>query len=467
MGVATVLLLRPASPNEFAASLRDLLTSAPRTAAAPTLQVVEHRADDQCAAADELARLLRSEKPDICLVVLNPPLLAQADALLPLVNSASPSTRVVVGLEGGEPDQMARLYELGAADFITAPLRAVDILPRVWRLAEEAAHRRREPGGWPKQLIGENAEFLAEVSKIPTMARCDASVLLLGETGTGKELCARAIHYLSPRASRPFVPINCGAIPTELVENELFGHERGAFTGATGARSGLIREAEGGTLFLDEVDCLPSQAQVKLLRFLQDKEYKPLGSTKFCRADVRVVAATNANCRAALESGRLRQDLYYRLNVIPLKLPPLRERREDIRPLACHFLATYAAEFAKPARGFTAEALQALVSYDWPGNVRELEHVVERAVIFSDQPLIKAADIVLTDAAEPPRQQSFKEAKSRVITRFERAYILDLLLANNGNVSRAARAAHKNRRALWELIRKHHIDVDCLRASAK
>ncbi len=317
-----------------------------------------------------------------------------------------------------------------------------------------------------RQLIGESATFLAEISKIPAVARCDVSVLISGETGTGKEVCARAIHYLSPRARNPFVPVNCGAIPTELVENELFGHERGAFTDASTSQGGLIHEAEGGTLFLDEVDSLPALAQVKLLRFLQEKEYRRLGSTKTYQADVRIIAATNSDLEETVRTGKLRQDLYYRLNILLLTLPPLRERREDIPPLARHFLAEYAAEFNKQVIDFSADAISALVLYEWPGNVRELEHIVERAVVLSEQAVIHKADIALPRVETPPHQDSFRDAKAKVIARFERTYIADLLLAHQGNITKAAQAARKNRRAFWQLMHKYDIDPSSLKSKA-
>ncbi|HKN81891.1 MAG TPA: sigma-54 dependent transcriptional regulator, partial [Pyrinomonadaceae bacterium] len=207
-----------------------------------------------------------------------------------------------------------------------------------------------------QQLIGASSAFVAETSKIPVVARSEISVLISGETGTGKEMVGRAIHYLSPRAGKPFIPVNCGAIPVELLENELFGHERGAFTGAQASRDGLIKEAEQGTLFLDEVDCLPLLAQVKLLRFLQEKEYRPLGSTKVVKGDVRIIAASNANLEQAVAAGTLRRDLYYRLNVVPIVLPPLRDRSADILLLARHFLAVYAARLNSPATDFSPEA---------------------------------------------------------------------------------------------------------------
>jgi transcriptional regulator with PAS, ATPase and Fis domain len=286
-----------------------------------------------------------------------------------------------------------------------------------------------------------------------------------GETGTGKELCARAIHYLSSRSPKPFIPVNCGAIPADLVENELFGHERGAFTGAKNSKIGLIQEADGGTLFLDEIDCLPLLSQVKLLRFLQEKEYRALGSTKVCKADVRVIAATNSDPEEAVRAGKLRQDFYYRLNVIPLLLPPLRVRREDILRLARHFLAKFNVEFEKQVVDFSSEAIHALISYDWPGNVRELEHIVMRAVALSTQPLITPSDLGLPCLNAKQLLESFRGAKERVVADFEKSYIEKLLLMHNGNISRAAQAAQKNRRAFWQLIRKHQIEVKGLRST--
>jgi transcriptional regulator with PAS, ATPase and Fis domain len=310
-----------------------------------------------------------------------------------------------------------------------------------------------------KQMIGESASFLSEIKKIPVLARSDVIVLITGETGTGKELCARAIHYLSPRSRAPFMPINCGAIPVDLVENELFGHEKGAYTGAAESRTGLIAEAEGGTVFLDEIDCLPLAAQVKLLRFLQEKEYRPLGARKMKKADVRLLAAMNIDPVEAIAEGRLRQDLYYRLNVIPLAIPPLRERREDIPLLVRHFLMKYAVQFNKSIVDISEEAMQLLQLYDWPGNVRELEHNVERAVVLSKERIIEPKDIVLP-ASEADPQESFHDAKMKMTAAFEKAYIERFLLAHHGNISQAARAAQKNRRSFWELIRKYEIDVE-------
>ncbi|HYP00136.1 MAG TPA: sigma-54 dependent transcriptional regulator, partial [Pyrinomonadaceae bacterium] len=398
--------------------------------------------------------------------------LSLAGSLIASGREEQPQAAIIVVAEECEAAEMLALLQAGASDFITPPLKRADTLPRVWRLLEQARSKEsltqslRERIGL-KRLVGESAKFLDEIRKIPLAARSDGRVLISGETGTGKELCARAIHYLSPRAAGPFVPVNCGAIPVELVENEMFGHERGAFTGAASARPGLIEEAEGGTLFLDEIDCLPLLAQTKLLRFLQEKEYRRLGSTKTLRADVRVITASNVDLEEAVKRGKLRQDLYYRLNVVPVRLPPLRERREDIPLLAHYFMAQYAAEFDKLVTTLSAESIQKLVSYDWPGNVRELEHTIERAVLLSETPQIEGREIMLPGGAlNLSDEESFRQAKARAVEQFERSYIQQLLLSHKGNISRAAQAARKNRRAFWQLIRKHRIDVEYFKSAA-
>jgi DNA-binding NtrC family response regulator len=308
--------------------------------------------------------------------------------------------------------------------------------------------------------------FLAETRKIPLLASCDGRVLILGQTGTGKELFARAIHYLSPRTTHPFVAVSCGAIPVDLLENEMFGHSKGAFTGATTSELGLISEAEGGTLFLDEVDCLPLLAQTKLLRFLQEGEYKPLGSSKSLHADVRVIAASNIDLEQAVRDRKLRHDLYYRLNIARVNLPALCDRRGDIPLLAEHFLTKYAHEFDRSARGLSETAMQKLIFYDWPGNIRELENTVERAVMLTETECIFDTEIVLPDAEISLEDESFQEIKARVITRFERTYLENLMATYHGNVSHAALAAKKNRRAFWALISKHDLDVQSYRVNS-
>jgi len=312
------------------------------------------------------------------------------------------------------------------------------------------------------RLVGRDPGFLKEIRKIPVVALSDASVLISGETGTGKEVCARAIHSLSARSGGPFQAVNCGALPLELVENELFGHESEAYTGAATDRSGLLAHSQGGTLFLDEIDSLPAGAQVKLLRFLQEREYRPLGSTRTRKADVRVLAATNLRVEDLALGKPLRRDLYYRLNVVSLKLPPLRERRGDIPLLVEHFLSRWRSEPGHSIQGLAPTAVERLLSHDWPGNIRELEHVIERAVVFSSSEWIGTENLDLpepTMGSPDPFSGPFRNAKARVVHEFERGYIERLLVVHRGNISQAASQARKNRRAFFELIRKHGIDV--------
>jgi DNA-binding NtrC family response regulator len=252
--------------------------------------------------------------------------------------------------------------------------------------------------------------------------------------------------------------VNCGAIPVDLLENEFFGHESGAFTSANSSRRGVIKEADGGTLFLDEVDSLPALAQVKLLRFLQDGQFRPLGSATDCSANVRIIAASNVHFADSLASGRFRKDLYYRLNVLSLKLPTLREREEDIVLLARHFLVKYAEKFRTPVRELSPTALQKLVSYSWPGNVRELENVIQRAVVLSDRTILSRENILIGDAHDQKHEpENFQQLKAKAINQFEASYIRRLLLVYDGNITKAAAGAGKDRRAFWELMRKHQI----------
>jgi two-component system, NtrC family, response regulator GlrR len=367
-------------------------------------------------------------------------------------------------VEECRPEAVSELLQQGAADFVTLPLKPSEVLPRVWRALNRRVSETRtadtlKNGGGFQHLVGESHAFIAQVRKIPLIAKSDVNVLIAGETGTGKEVYARAIHYSGSRAGGPFIAVNCGAIPAELVENELFGHERGAFTSAQSAQTGLIEEADGGTLFLDEIDCLPIFSQVKLLRFLQDKEYRPLGSTRIRRANVRIIAASNLNLEEAVGNGKLRQDLFYRLNIISFTLPPLRERRDDIPILAKHFLHKYCREFDRAIPEFSTEALRMLMAHSWPGNVRELEHVIERATVLCEGETIRDTDLAISNGPRGVRLDSLQEAKAREIALFEKKYIQGLLSACRGNITRAAEMAQKNRRAFFQLIQKHHIDV--------
>ena len=314
-------------------------------------------------------------------------------------------------------------------------------------------------------LIGESAPFVAALALIKKAASFDVPVLLQGETGTGKEVAAHAVHYLSARAGGPFIPINCGAIPADLTENELFGHERGAFTDARAAQQGAIAMAEGGTLFLDEVDALSPKAQVALLRFLQDREYRPLGSRALRHADLRVIAAANAELKTLVDRGQLRADLFYRLNIVSLRLPPLRERGRDIELLAEYFARGFARRYGQAEKFLEPAAWRALKAYSWPGNVRELENVLHQAFVLAEGDVMRidtaceataeATTAACEEAASSACAMRLGEAKANLIAQFERRYLAQLLIDTAGNVSEAARRAGKERRALGKLIKKY------------
>jgi len=419
--------------------------------------------------ADNLRKLLQRIDAALVFLTLLPKSSNETRTLLETIRRIL-DIPIVLVVDAAPPKDIIEMLKAGADDFINLPLRAEEVLPRAWKLVRQGGTRNSTRKSPPKpesglrQLIGESSAFLDQIEKIPQIARCDANVLITGETGTGKELYARAIHYCSSRAGRPFMPVNCGAIPADLVENELFGHERGAFTSAVTLQTGLVEEANGGTLFLDEVDCLPTFAQVKLLRFLQEKEYRPLGSTRMRRADVRVIAASNENLEEAVGNGKVRQDLFYRLNIISLTLPPLRERLDDIPLLTRHFLNKYSREMDKEALDLHSDALQIMMGHRWPGNVRELEHAIERATVLCNGSSIRGSDLILA-LPTVTHGQSLQEAKASQIARFEKSYIQGLLRACRGNISGAARLAQKNRRAFWQLIKKYKIDVTRFKSS--
>jgi DNA-binding NtrC family response regulator len=325
-------------------------------------------------------------------------------------------------------------------------------------------------------LLGESPAFLQLLAHIERFARCDATVLIDGETGTGKELTARAIHYLSARAEGPFVPINCGALPDTLIGSELFGHARGAFTDARESRQGLIAQADGGTLFLDELETLSTHGQVALLRFLQDYEYRPLGAALAQSANVRVIGATNADLAGLSVNGQFRRDLLYRLNVLTLDVPPLRARDDDVLLLAQAFLRKLCARYHTPERSFHPEAIDALRAYHWPGNIRELENLIHREFLLADAPELVLPALPRGAPAERrvnfgrrvdvPRAAAggaagveFREAKARAIAEFEREYIRDLLRQSSGNVSLAARLAGKERSRFNRLVRKYQFNA--------
>ena len=401
-------------------------------------------------------------EPDVVIVLFDSIGESVVETLLARVGRRFPGRSVLAMLRETDAFGALKVLEKGASDFVFSPVRRPELVTRV---ISQAPVRRRHDlpfEEWRtspclREIIGESPGLLQQVGRVPRFARSDASVLICGESGTGKELFARAIHGLSKRAGRPFVALNCAAIPENLVESEIFGHKRGAFTGAIADSQGLIHESEGGTLFLDEVDSLTCQAQVKLLRFLQEGECRPVGSLKTVRANVRVVAAASSNFAQSVQQKRFRTDLFYRLNVLQITLPPLRERRADIPLLVRHFLDRQACLTNQPAKTLAPAALDHVVSYSWPGNIRELQNALTRALLLSDHRVIQVIDLNLPDDEPAGRDASFQSMKSEVIARFERESLQTALTAHEGNITRAARAVKKNRRAFWQLLRKHNL----------
>jgi two-component system, NtrC family, response regulator GlrR len=400
--------------------------------------------------------------PSLFFLILSPFLLNEHQLLAQIFGKTE--VPLIAVIKGSKHDEIFELLGLGVTEYLIPPLDATNILPRVRRLLNKVPKQQQalapEDEPYLSAMIGESPAFREEASKIPLIAKSESSVLITGETGTGKELFAREIHDLSARAHNPYIPVNCGAIPIELAENELFGHERGAFTGAGSSLPGLVEAADGGTLFLDEVNSLPISAQAKLLRFLQEKEYRPLGSSRTIKADVRVISAANVEIEEAVNQGKMRLDLYHRLNVINIKLPPLRDRREDIPLFANHFLRKRGTSLNGIAKEFSRDAMHILMLYEWPGNVRELEHVIERAIVLCKQRRIGGIEISRAIGKLPPR--SLRDAKNEL----ERDYIQGVLRLCEGNLAQAARIAQIDKPNLRRLVRKHLIDLDSFREDA-
>ena len=422
----------------------------------------------------EALRAIETRDFDVVLTDIRMPG-ADGFAVLEAVRHHAPETEVVMMTAYGSIPDAVRAMKEGAYDFLTKPFDPEDA-ERILLHAAERRRLRREAQALRTRLEGAEAfEGLLGRSRamrrvfdlLERAAASELTVLLTGESGTGKELAARALHARSPRRDGPFVAVNCGALPRELVESELFGHAKGAFTGATSARPGLIREASGGTLFLDEIGELPLEAQVKLNRALQEREVRGVGETKSTTIDVRVVAATLRDLPAEIEGGRFREDLYYRLAVFPIHMPALRERPEDIGLLAMRFLAQQAAAAGRELEGFEPDALEALLQHDWPGNVRELQNVVARSVAVADGPRIRRQDLPESLASRQapatteipvdlPYQEAVKVARDRAV----RAYLDALLTRFKGNVTRAAEHARVERESLHRMLRRHGLDAE-------
>ncbi len=356
----------------------------------------------------------------------------------------------------------------GLFGFLTKPFDSKELTAQV----EQALNL----GGWPQtdsdqqieqdwrsEILTQSQSMAQLLEEVQRVSQGDASLFVHGESGTGKELIARAVHRASPRREAPFIAVNCSAIPADLLESELFGHVRGAFSGAISSREGLFRSADGGTLFLDEIGDMPPLFQVKLLRALQEQRIRPVGANQDVAIDVRIISASHHDLDELVDTGDFRQDLYYRLNVVTLSLPPLAERREDIPLLANHFLSMLTPRYGDKVRGFSAEALNALVQYDWPGNVRQLQNVVEQLTALSSTPIIPLKQVEKALKEKALLMPGFQEAREQ----FEREYLTGLLQRVNGNVSHAAKLAKRNRTEFYKLLKRHHLEPAQFKLTSK
>jgi two-component system response regulator GlrR len=376
----------------------------------------------------------------------------------------------------------------GAYGYLTKPFNTPELLLQIERALEN--RRLNFEIQRLKGLLQERYDFTNIVAKSEGMRRVldvvsriagtESTVFLQGESGTGKEIVAKAIHLASPRKDKPFVAINSAALPAALLESELFGHEKGSFTGANKSTKGLLSQADGGTIFLDEIGDMPASLQAKLLRVLQEREFYPVGSEKPVQVDVRIITATNKDLQAEVKAGNFREDLFYRLHVIPIHLPPLRERKEDIPHLAHHFLKTLAQQMKKEVKGITPSALQKLMLHDWPGNVRELENTLEYAVAMTPLDMITEEFVLQAKPAAPQTAvveeaglkmnialngpvKTYKEARYQ----FERDYLVKLLELCSGKASEAAKLAGKCRTDFYELLRKHEIRIETFKPTGR
>ncbi|MHB1677162.1 MAG: sigma 54-interacting transcriptional regulator [Sulfuriferula sp.] len=379
-------------------------------------------------------------------------------ALFEHIHHVAPTLPVIIlTAHGTIPDAVAATQR-GVFGYLSKPFDSktlLDLVNRALRLSAGAVPQQPMPkDAWQAAIITQSTVMTDLLAKAKLVAESDASVLIQGESGTGKELLAQAIHNASQRRHRPFMAVNCAAIPEQLLESELFGHARGAFTGAVRDHTGLFQAAQGGTVFLDEIGDMPLPLQAKLLRVLQERQVRPVGSAQTIPLDVRIISATHRDLKAEISAGTFREDIYYRLNVVKLTIPPLSRRREDIPLLANHFLALLAEKYGKKINGFSLETMETLVSASWPGNVRQLLNVVEQSVALCTTSLISLALVEDAIHKEEEHLISLEEAKKR----FERDYLVRVLKMSEGNVMQAARLSKRNRTEFYKLLQRHQLD---------
>ncbi|HUJ78977.1 MAG TPA: sigma 54-interacting transcriptional regulator [Nitrospiria bacterium] len=387
--------------------------------------------------------------------------------LFETIHQAHPALPVIIMTAHGSIPHAVKAMEHGVFNYLTKPLDGKVLISLVQKALQVSAHRPRSDSGeqdlaWRKELITRSPLMEEVLHQARLIAASETSVFIHGETGTGKELLARAIHLASPRSRKPFTAVNCSVIPEQLFESELFGYRKGAFTGAVRSNQGLFQATHEGTLFLDEIGDMPILFQPKLLRALQEKRVRSIGATESTPTDVRIVSASHRDLEQEMRAGKFREDLYYRLNVMTLEVPPLSKRREDIPLLAAHFLARMAKENAKEIAGFSPEAMELLLAAPWPGNVRHLQNVVEHAVVLSTGPVISAAMIQAALRDRPQPLQSLDEARDC----FEQSYLIQLLQMTQGNVKQAAGLAKRNRTEFYKLLTRHKLIPSLFRSAS-
>jgi len=417
----------------------------------------------EVATAEQALEVLEHSPVDILLTDLKLPQ-ANGVELLKLVHDRHPDVTVVVLTQYGTIESAVEVTRMGAIDYVTKPFRIEELRSRLERVAHavELQHENRllreqlrtRPGFGG--LIGVSMKMQRVYKMMEKVSQHEYPVLILGESGTGKELVARSIHFSGPRRDRPFAPVDCSALVPTLIESELFGYVRGAFTGAVQAKQGLLEAAQGGTLFLDEIGDMPVDLQAKLLRALQEREVKPVGSTERRPINVRIIAATNRDLESAIRSGTFRQDLYFRLNVVQLKLPPLRDRKSDIPLLVTAFLEKFS-DPRGPVRTISEDAMRRLIAYDWPGNVRELENAIERAVALGSGPIVHVGDLP-SNLQYPTSERAPEKDEILPLEELERRAILRTLRETGGDKLSAARMLGIGKTTLYRKLKQYHLE---------
>jgi len=429
---------------------------------------------DTTPSGETAIEMLQRNTYDLLLADIKMPVMNGLE-LLGIVKRENPELTVVMMTAYGHIDMAVTAMKQGAYDFITKPFEHEALIIRLEKALERSAliqeNRRLQKacsdGAAFEDLVGNSHRMQRVYETIQMVAASDLTVLITGPSGTGKELSARAVHALSSRHKRPFVSVNCPAIPENILESELFGYKKGAFTHASDNRIGLFQEAHTGTIFLDEIGDISPAMQTKLLRVLQEKEIKPLGDVKPVKVDVRIIASTNQILKEKIKRGQFREDFYYRLNVLPVELPALKEHSKDIPLIANHLLRKHCTEMNKPLKRLSTDLIKKFMQMRWEGNVREMENLIMRGILFSTSDIIRSSDVGLEETGEVPvptgsqaSTKSYREAKEHMLNRFNHGYIGDLLSLKKGNITQAAKECGLERQALQQIMKRYGIKAD-------